>query len=329
MVHARVTGGTGKPLEQAAVSGILKDMWNTGCLQRIAGALAVTVVLTVALALTRVFFLPATARAQQADDLRVDVALVLAVDVSRSMSPEELEIQRQGYAAAIASPQVIQAIQYGAYGRIAITLFEWAGTAHIREIIGWTVIGSAADAEAVAARLLENRGASASRTSISGAILHGTQLLKSVPYAADRHVIDISGDGPNNEGMLVTLARDAAVESGIAINGLPLMTTGGFYSGFSIDDLDAYYRNCVIGGPASFVIPVNDWKQFPEAVRRKLVLEIGGLTPDQQPSAPLNAPLTAPVIKAQFSPRANSAAYDCLIGEKIWEQRRQRFYLDP
>ncbi|MBD8890010.1 DUF1194 domain-containing protein [Labrenzia suaedae] len=304
-------------------------MWNTGCLQRVAGALAVTVAVTVALALTLGLLPAAPARAQQADGLRVDVALALAVDVSRSMSPEELEIQRQGYAAAIASPQVIQAIQYGAYGRIAITFFEWAGTAHIREIVGWTVIGSAADAEAVAAKLLENRGASASRTSISGAILHGTELLKSAPYAADRLVIDISGDGPNNEGIMVTLARDAAVESGVAINGLPLMTTGGFYSGFSIDDLDAYYRNCVIGGPASFVIPVNDWKQFPEAVRRKLVLEIGGLTPDQQPSAPLNAPLTAPVIKAQFSPRANSAAYDCLIGEKIWEQRRQRFYLDP
>ncbi|WP_235860492.1 DUF1194 domain-containing protein [Roseibium suaedae] len=311
----------------------LKDMWNTGCLQRIAGALAAPRVVALAVVPVLLLLLSVSARAQQADGLRVDVALVLAVDVSRSMSPEELEIQRQGYAAAIASPQVVQAISYGAYGRIAITFFEWAGMAHVRELIGWTVIETEADAQAVAARLLENRGASASRTSISGAILHGTELLKSVPYASDRLVIDISGDGPNNDGMMVTLARDAAVENGIAINGLPLMTTGGFYSGFSIDDLDVYYRNCVVGGPASFVIPVNDWKQFPEAVRRKLVLEIGGLTPEKVPDVVpvhvpvLPGPLVAPMIKAQFSARAN--AYDCLIGEKIWEQRRQRFYLDP
>ena len=247
------------------------------------------------------------ARAQE----RVDVALVLAVDVSRSMSFDELRIQREGYAAAIASPEVVRAIGQGAYRRIAVTLFEWANNSYANEVLGWTVIESQADADTVAARLLATHTFGQSRTSISGAIGHGVGLLETAPYIADRRVIDVSGDGPNNQGMPVAEARDKAVALGITINGLPMMTRGGVGSQFHIEDLDRYYTKCVIGGPGAFVVPVNDWDQFAEAVRRKLVLEIG------------RADELAPrIIPAQFM---LEEPYDCLIGEKIWQQRGWQF----
>ncbi|MCX2723257.1 DUF1194 domain-containing protein [Roseibium salinum] len=245
---------------------------------------------------------------------QVDVALVIAVDVSRSMSPEELLIQRKGYAAAIASRDVVRAIELGPYGRIGLMMFEWANESHAREIVGWTVIESQADALAFAEQVLADSTYGQRRTSISGAIRSATAFLEDVPYVASRRVIDISGDGPNNQGFPVTQARDAAIERGLIINGLPLMTTGGAGFQFNIKDLDVYYRRCVIGGPASFVIPVNDWAQFPEAVRRKLILEIGGRVPEK-----------AKVIPAQFT---FEEPYDCLVGEKIWQQMREQYYWD-
>ncbi|MFZ2102184.1 MAG: DUF1194 domain-containing protein [Oricola sp.] len=242
---------------------------------------------------------------------RVDIALVLAVDVSRSMSMEELRIQREGYAAAIASPEVVRAIQEGAYRRIAVTLFEWAANSHAREIIGWTVIEDQADADAVAAEMLATRSFGERRTSISGAIFHATGLLETAPYDADRRVIDVSGDGPNNQGTPVTEARDDAVGRGITINGLPMMTSGGGGAQFNIVDLDRYYTQCVIGGPGAFMVPVNDWDQFAEAVRRKLVLEIGDAGDVQPRAIPVQFMLEEP--------------YDCMIGERIWQQRGWQF----
>ena len=240
----------------------------------------------------------------------VDVALVLAVDVSRSMSFDELLIQRQGYAAAISSPEVLRAIGQGLHGRIGVTFFEWAGNHHFQKIIDWTVIETEADAVSIANRLLEGNSLGARRTSISGAIQAGMLLLNDVPFPADRLVIDISGDGPNNQGLPVAEARDMAIARGIVINGLPLMTSGGLGSQYNIDDLDEYYRRCVIGGPGSFVIPVTNWPQFPEAVRRKLVLEIGNHAAEPK------------VWKAQIT---FSKRYDCLIGEKIRQQREWQF----
>ncbi len=251
------------------------------------------------------------ARAQE----KVDVALVLAADVSRSMSPEELRIQRRGYAAAVASAEVVNAIKLGAHGRIALMMFEWANDNHAKVIVDWTLIEDQADAQAFSDQILGNESFSQRRTSISGAIGHAAEMLEDVPFEADRYVIDISGDGPNNHGSPVVPARDAALEKGIVINGLPLMTTGGPGSQFNIPDLDEYYRRCVTGGPASFVIPVTEWAQFPDAVRRKLILEIGGIAPEE--------PLVQPV---QFS---FEEPYDCLIGEKIWQRLREQFYFDP
>ncbi|GAB4356518.1 MAG: DUF1194 domain-containing protein [Oricola sp.] len=242
----------------------------------------------------------------------MDVALVLAVDVSRSMSPDELRIQREGYAAAIASPEVVRAVGQGGYRRIAVMLFEWANNTHAREIVGWTIIENQADADRVAGLLLATHSVGQRRTSISGAIEHASGLLQTAPYAADRMVIDISGDGPNNQGVPVTEARDEAVAMGFTINGLPMMTRGGIGSQFHIDDLDQYYAHCVIGGPGAFMVPVNDWNQFAEAVRRKLVLEIGDARPPAQPE----------VMKADF---VLEEPYDCLIGEKIWQQRGWQF----
>ncbi|WP_346897985.1 DUF1194 domain-containing protein [uncultured Roseibium sp.] len=251
-------------------------------------------------------FLP-SARAQD----RVDVALVIAVDVSRSMSYEELRIQRKGYAAAIASPEVVRAIQDGVYGRIAVTLYEWAADSYVHEIIGWTLIENQADAEAIAALLLSENSVGARRTSLSGAIRAGVERLEQVPFSADRLVIDISGDGPNNQGLPVTEERDKAVAKGIIINGLPLMTSSGMGSWFNIPDLDVYYHRCVTGGPGSFVIPVTEWEEFPEAVRRKLVLEIGGV------EMPKPRVMPAQLFKEE--------PYDCLIGEKIWQQRMWQY----
>ncbi|AKH99730.1 Protein of unknown function (DUF1194) [Hoeflea sp. IMCC20628] len=248
----------------------------------------------------------------------VDVALVLAVDVSRSMSPRELEIQREGYAAALNHPDVVRAIAQGAYGRIAITMFEWAGTTAIREVFDWTIVETGADADALSEIVLKSNPSGLRRTSISGAILHGIKRLEAAPFEGFRKVIDVSGDGPNNQGDPVLDAREAAVSRRIVINGLPLMTSDGPGNGFNIADLDTYYSECVIGGPGSFLVPVSGWDQFPEAIRRKLVLEIGGL--------PASADRAIP---AQFSPnqplRGLSEPYDCLIGEKIWDQRQWMF----
>lgn len=244
----------------------------------------------------------------------VDVELVLAVDVSLSMSPMELEIQRRGYAAALTHDRVLQAIADGAYGKVAVTYFEWAGSASHHIIVPWTVIAGKEDAERVAAQLSAQPPNSARRTSIAAALEFAADLFAESQYRGLKRVIDISGDGPNNEGPPVETSRDAVAGQGITINGLPLMTTGGFASGFDVVDLDRYYADCVIGGPGAFMIPVNDWSQFPEAVRRKLVLELAGPWSPTWRSETEEREL--PVVRAQAS-----APADCLIGEKMWRNR--------
>jgi len=243
----------------------------------------------------------------------VDVELVLAVDVSLSMSAEELEIQRHGYAAALTHESVLRAIAGGAYGKIAVTYVEWAGTHWQRVVVPWTVIAGRADAERVVRRLDALPPDSARRTSISGALSFGADLFAESGFQGTRRVIDISGDGPNNQGAHVAGVRDEVVGEGIVINGLPLMTRGGFSGGYDIGDLDRYYSDCVIGGPGAFMIPVNNWTQFPEAVRRKLVLELAGLAP---PTRAREAAGRAPVVLAQGTVPA-----DCMVGEKMWRDR--------
>lgn len=238
----------------------------------------------------------------------VDVELVLAVDVSLSMSPRELEIQRDGYVAALTSEPVINAIRDGVHGKIAIAYVEWAGSTMQQVVVPWTIIGSLEDAEAVAAQLSVHPPNSARRTSISSALSFAADMFAESPHRGMKRVVDVSGDGPNNQGEFVLPARAALTERGITINGLPLMTGGGYSTVYDINDLDLYYRDCVIGGPGAFMIPVNDWSQFPEAVRRKLVLELAGGPVDER-----HGPHVVRV--------SDAAPTDCEIGEKMWRDR--------
>jgi hypothetical protein len=235
----------------------------------------------------------------------VDVELVLAVDVSYSMDMDELAIQREGYAQAIISKEFLQALKTGPNGKISVTYFEWAASSDQKIIIPWRVIDGPETADAVANEIMKTPIRRASRTSISGAINFAMPLFDENPHRGLRRVIDISGDGPNNNGSPVTVARDAALEKGITINGLPIMVKEPSYSTMDIDNLDFYYEDCVIGGPGSFVVTIKDREKFKEAIRTKLLLEVAGRTPERR---------IVPV--AEKEPRV-----PCLIGEKIWQDR--------
>jgi hypothetical protein len=235
----------------------------------------------------------------------VDVELILAVDVSYSMDMDELAIQREGYAQAIVSREFLQALKSLPNGKIAITYFEWAASSDQKIIIPWRVIDGPETADAVSNEIMKTPVRRASRTSISGAIYFAMPLFDENPYKGLRRVIDISGDGPNNNGAPVLGAREEALSKGIVINGLPIMVKEPSYSTMDIDNLDWYYEDCVIGGPGSFVVSIKDRDKFKEAIRTKLLLEVAGLTP-QRPTVPV----------AEKEPRVS-----CLIGEKIWQDR--------
>lgn len=206
---------------------------------------------------------------------QVDLVLLLAVDISGSIDPDEARLQREGYAKAIVDPKVVKAIQGGIHGRIAIAYFEWADSYTDNQILDWTVISDAASAERVSRQLLAEPVRTARRTSISGAITHALPRFAAAPYQGLRRVLDISGDGPNNDGGRVDVARDMALAAGIVINGLPIMNGKQNTWGFPmLEDLDAYYEGCVTGGPGSFVVLAEGFDTFHEAVRRKLILEI-------------------------------------------------------
>ncbi|TMM54900.1 DUF1194 domain-containing protein [Sulfitobacter sabulilitoris] len=243
-----------------------------------------------------------------AQPVEVDVELFLAVDVSRSMSPSELEIQRRGYAEALTDPDVIAAIRGGLLGRVALTYVEWAGDVSQRVVVPWTLIETAADAATVAEAITAHFDDGLRRTSISGALMYALHDFDGNGFEGLRRVVDVSGDGPNNQGRPVTRARDAVLAEGIVINGLPLMTQDALSQRWGIPDLDVYYLRCVIGGPGSFVIPVYDWDQFAGAITRKLILEIA-----QRPTRLWQAQMQA------------LPPYDCLVGEKIWQQNRYYF----
>ena len=187
--------------------------------------------------------------AQKQAAASVDIELILAVDVSYSMDMDELAIQREGYAQAIVSKEFLQALKSLPNGKISVTYFEWAASSDQKIIIPWRLIDGPETADAVADEIMKTPIRRASRTSISGAINFAMPLFDEDPYHGLRRVIDISGDGPNNNGGPVTVARDAALEKGIVINGLPIMVKEPSYSTMDIDNLDFYYEDCVIGGP--------------------------------------------------------------------------------
>ena len=235
----------------------------------------------------------------------VDVEVVLAVDVSYSMDPEEQALQREGYMAALSSREFLQALKQGAQGRIALTYFEWAGSNHQQIIVPWRLIDGPEAADGFAADIGWARYTRAMRTSISGALMFAQPLFEGSGFRGQRRVIDVSGDGVNNNGPPVTVVRDEVLRNGITINGLPILLKRPNPSTLDIDNLDVYYEDCVIGGPGAFVIPIKTREQFKEAIRTKLVLEIAGRTPERS-----IVPAAAP------QPRVS-----CMIGEKLWQER--------
>jgi hypothetical protein len=238
----------------------------------------------------------------------VDLELVIAVDVSLSMDLDEQRLQREGYVAAFRDADVQKAIVSGGHGRIAVAYMEWAGPHWQSVIIQWTVIDSPQAARAFADRL-EAQPISRERwTSISGALQFARNLLGKSNASSARRVVDVSGDGPNNAGPLVLVARAALLADGVVINGLPIMLKAGSPGFFDLADLDRYYASCVIGGPGSFMVPVKSLAELKEAIRRKLLLEISGL------AGPARA------VPTQTEP---APSYDCLIGERQWQ-----WYLD-
>jgi hypothetical protein len=237
-------------------------------------------------------------------ETEVDLALVLAVDVSLSMEPDEQELQRQGFVEAFRSPEVYEAIVRGMLGRIAVVYVEWAGTGYQQVVVPWTVIENPAESRAFAARLSGSTIQRFGYTSISGAIEFSLWQLRVSGVEPVRQVIDISGDGANNQGRIVTAARDEAIAQGVTINGLPLMLKrpDGLWD---IDHLDRYFRDCVIGGPGAFMIPVREKQQVAAAIRTKIVREIANTLPVHPHLQP-----------AQADQRAN-----CLAGEVRQQQR--------
>lgn len=262
-----------------------------------------------AAALCAVYALAAAPHPRLADlrptAIPVDVELVLAVDISYSMDPDEQALQRQGYIQALTSREFLNAIREGGHGKIAVTYFEWAGPATQKIVMPWRVIDGPEAADAVAAEIARAPTSRASRTSISSALKFARTLFDDSGYRGERRVIDVSGDGANNSGPLVAPVRDEIVKEGITINGLPLVLKRLNYATMDIEDLDIYYEDCVIGGPGAFVIPIREREKFIEATRQKLILEIAGLQPE------------AKVIPAS----ADKPRISCTIGEKIWRER--------
>ncbi len=222
------------------------------------------------------FALPAAAQ----DKKEVDLALAMAIDISGSIDPDEAHLQREGYVQAFRDPIIVKAILGGANGRIAVAYFEWSDSWMQKLLIDWTLLDSEATIAAFATRLEKAPISIARRTSISGAIRYAIPLFGRSPYDAERKVLDISGDGSNNDGGLVTDMRHEALKDRIIINGLPIMNDRPNPFGFpSEDDLDRYYLHCVTGGPRSFVEVARNFEDFPRAVRKKLLQEVADVGP--------------------------------------------------
>ena len=215
------------------------------------------------------------------DPKEIDLALILAVDISGSVDPEEARLQRQGYVEAFRDKVIVKAILGGNHGRIAVAYFEWSDSWVQKLLIDWTLLDSEAAIEAFTRRLENAPISIARRTSISGAIRYAIPMYQRMPYDADRKVLDISGDGSNNDGGLVTDMRHDALKERIVINGLPVMNDRPNPFGFpSETDLDKYYLHCVTGGPRSFVEVAQNFEDFPRAVRKKLLQEVADVLPN-------------------------------------------------
>lgn len=212
---------------------------------------------------------------------KVDLELVLATDVSRSIDEEEAALQREGTAAAFRSPEVIKAIRAGNLGKIAVAYVDWSLEGLNRVVIDWRVIRDRATAEAFAADLVGAPPTFGQRTSISSALTMASDMILSNNYDGGQKEIDVSGDGPNNAGLELAPVREEIVAKGITINGLPIITQNGRFAGPGYTaDIDKYYANCVIGGRGAFVVVAHGFQDFAVAIRHKLILEISSIAPE-------------------------------------------------
>jgi hypothetical protein len=208
----------------------------------------------------------------------VDLLLVLAADVSRSVDAGKFQLQREGYAAAISNPQVLDAIQSGRHGRIGLTYVEWSGVGSQKVVIDWTTVGDVESAKSFGDRLLEAPRSFADRTSISGAIEFALGQLARAAYDSPRRTIDVSGDGTNNAGREVALARDEALAHGVTINGLVILSETPL--AWNPDHtnppggLENYYRNNVVGGVGAFVLAAENFNSFGQAIIKKMIAEV-------------------------------------------------------
>jgi Protein of unknown function (DUF1194) len=207
-------------------------------------------------------------------ETRVDLELVLAVDTSRSIDAFEYRLQRMGYAKALTHPAVIEAITSGPHRKIALSYIEWSGATQQATLVGWTIIDGKASAAAFAAKLTAQPRRFLGGTSISGAIGYAYRMFIENGIAGTRQVIDISGDGPNNRGVPVVVARDMAVRAGITINGLAILNDRPSRPPWPEEPVDIHYRTKVIGGPGAFMMVVKGFDAFAVAIRNKLLREI-------------------------------------------------------
>jgi uncharacterized protein DUF1194 len=219
----------------------------------------------------------------------VDLLLVLASDVSRSVDAAKFKLQRDGYIAAISNPRVIEAIRSGPHGRIALCFVEWSGIGAQKVVIDWTMVDGPRAAHDFAAQLDEAQRSFADRTSISGGIDFAMTQFDRAPFQSARRTIDVSGDGTNNSGRDVTAARDDAVAQGVTINGLVILSEQPL--SWNADHtnppggLEAYYRNNVIGGPNSFVMVAENFNSFGQAIMNKLIAEVASTANRQHAAA--------------------------------------------
>ena len=231
----------------------------------------------------------------------VDLKLVIAVDVSTSMDQEEQRLQREGYARALRSPEVMQAIKSGRRGRVAVIYMEWASPENQRVLVPWTVIDGPDDAAEMANAVKEQPTILQGGTSIFAALSFAAKLLRTSGLQSDRQIIDVSGDGPNNSGPPITPIRDSLVAHGTTINGLAISLSHhhqpNMIESFDLPYLKSYYEHCVIGGLGAFVLSVGDPADFEKAIRRKFVNEIAGLSA---------------VLQLASNERLDLSAADCL-----------------
>ena len=216
--------------------------------------------------------------ARAADE--VDLLLVLAVDVSRSIDQAKFMLQRDGYAAAVSNKGVLDAIKAGPHQKIALDFVEWSGFGQQKLLIDWTIIDGEASARRFGDQLVEAPRSFADRTSISGGIEFAAAQIARSPFSAPRHVIDVSGDGTNNAGRDLQAARNEAAGRGIVINGLVILTQGQFLFNAEHTNppggLEKYYRDNVIGGPGAFVMVAENFNDFGRAIVKKMIAEIAG-----------------------------------------------------